>query len=1161
MQRAIDESDPDWRFLRNARSPGEYEYMQGMARNARERRAQREAYDGWVAPLLGTMLSPEMLASAVFIPGAIGRGALYSGTRVGGLVGGVELANEALRHQNDPTMTVAESAFAVGVSTLFAGAIGGGLGALGQREATRLAAQMGEEIAAMGGVSKFTERLMYGEDVATVVRLADGTRMPEGRGESGVHFDPVNRTVTMSAADVQRGWQNKDWRRLGLDDELFPNASSWGEFLIRYEVEKAPKVVDPNATFAPMVADAEGALDRALKSFQTWRIDNRRGLQNMAARMVHRLADTPYKRVHRSALTAEARDLVDAIGADAAFASVAERGGRTIGASVAMMTPELVQGRGTMLKLAEDMAYEKYLAQGVERSNPRIGDVPIRKSFMEGRLSDGSRGMDVPTFRREATLAYITGERSGIEAVDEYADALAKFYEAFQRDLTEINLTNRPTIVARMETLRARVAKIEAKIASIEANPRGMTDKAGKARQSMLQEKAEIEVELDMLADKPVTPVRAHNYFTRIWSRQAMRQYPVTFKKLIAREFRKHPEGWIWKKQEGGAAVLTRHKFDMDEESLQRRVDEFFEDTLNGRVMSGKEHTPGTAASFARMRLLEFENKDLVDVPLDPSEGMGRADFIETDAQLVANTYAQRMGPSIADARRFDFGSGADRGFEEALQDVLDREAAAFKGSAKARDKHLLAIDRDIRTMRDRVLRRLVDEPDRFDNRSVAVLKNMSHLAYMGLSGIATIPDAGKLVMAHGVSEVASGAMRVLDDSVGSTKLAKNEMRQAGGMADVALNIAVSRMAEVGTDPIYQNMFERALRGGVNKFFIANGLAPLTVSMRAFDGVIRQHRLVTDAVALAGGKASAEQTEFLAQYGIGEAMAKRIASQPWEKHTEDGYLLANTEAWGDAGAVRAFRAALVQGGENTILLASAADKPTLVDGVVHFRAGRPVVDRLAEAMGLRKVTVKAGSNEDGSKRIAGAYWRAQSGIYGMPFTYWNYGLAATNKVLATSLENPSSAALSGIAAMLGLGYISSELRFAVSGHHFTWDAMTLPEKMVHIVDKSGTAGILPDVMFKAQGAVMATTGFNPLPFDKRGGRESTPADIAFDIMGAPSSIARSLVQGGFEAASGQGTDRLSWAGPGRNYPATRWIYEAINDASEPSAGPHVSGRF
>ena len=211
-------------------------------------------------------------------------------------------------------------------------------------------------------------------------------------------------------------------------------------------------------------------------------------------------------------------------------------------------------------------------------------------------------------------------------------------------------------------------------------------------------------------------------------------------------------------------------------------------------------------------------------------------------------------------------------------------------------------------------------------------------------------------------------------------------------------------------------------------------------------------------------------------------------------------------------------------------MASAADRPALVQGALHFRAN-PGVDKLAKRFGWTRVN-------DG-------YWRVQSGLLGLPFQFWNFGFAAMNKITAAALENPNARMLTGLAMMAGLGYMVETMRTPASVRE-KWDAT---ETIYRVIHRAGLAGLLTDWAFTAQDVAGMATGVNINPFAgyRYGDEAPGPGEAAFGVLGAGPAVARNAILGSYSAAHGDpdGARMLSWAMPFRNYPVVGGV---INDA-------------
>lgn len=365
-------------------------------------------------------------------------------------------------------------------------------------------------------------------------------------------------------------------------------------------------------------------------------------------------------------------------------------------------------------------------------------------------------------------------------------------------------------------------------------------------------------------------------------------------------------------------------------------------------------------------------------------------------------------------------------------------------------EDHWAPIQRDLIHLRDRVTNRVVRAPDRWDNRTATNLRNWSHLTFMGMSALSTIPEIGMLIARHGVGRVWQGTLGTLDDATrAALKANVDEMRKAGAILDIVQGSALSHFAETGVDAIHGTRLERWLRTGANRYFMWNGLAPITARLKEIDAGIRVHDMVEriDRVAMLGKGADKSDLQELARWGISRADAERMAQEPIIQ-TDEGHWLANTDAWGDEELVRKFRAAIAQGNENTILMATAADKSTIVDGAIFIRKGGRA----------DKYAVRAGLESEGD------YWRIQSGLMSLPFTFWSYGLAATNKIMIAGLDEPSARKLGGIAAMVGLGYMVS----SVKTPDYIWDRKDPGEKILDAIDQSGIMGVLSNAKGIAQ---------------------------------------------------------------------------------------------
>lgn len=493
---------------------------------------------------------------------------------------------------------------------------------------------------------------------------------------------------------------------------------------------------------------------------------------------------------------------------------------------------------------------------------------------------------------------------------------------------------------------------------------------------------------------------------------------------------------------------------------------------------------------------------------LRPMEARGKEIEADVRAQRAQNPWSEPdllFGddfPSLASVRE---GPDLSRGFEE----------------------HWAPMERDFMHLRDRVTNRVIRSPDRWDNRAATVMRNWSQLVMMGGAALPAIQEFGMLSARHGLKRMLREVFMEMDDATRAARRASvEEMRAAGAITEVLNGTALARFAETGMDSVQGTNVERWTRTAANKYFLWNGLATVADRLKELDAGIRVHDMTAriDRVARSSSP-DVGDLEELARWGISRETAQRMADQPIYR-SQEGHWFANTDAWGDEDLVRTFRSAIRQGNENTILMATAADKPIIADGTIYLRKS-PLVNQYAERAGLPS---------------EGQYWRIQSGLLTLPFSFWNYGFAATNKILLAGLDEPSTRMLVGISVMAGIGYLVNGVRTPED----RWANMSMTDKIGGAIEQSGFLGVLTNYGHLAQTAAIGATGVNPLPFEPRNGFMPSRMDAGLEFMGAGPAVLRNAVQGPLTGDVNQ----ASWAVPFRNHLLLKDMLDGVVDRLE-----------
>tara|TARA_B100000212_G_scaffold116838_2_gene87186 strand:+ start:11394 stop:15392 length:3999 start_codon:yes stop_codon:yes gene_type:complete len=237
--------------------------------------------------------------------------------------------------------------------------------------------------------------------------------------------------------------------------------------------------------------------------------------------------------------------------------------------------------------------------------------------------------------------------------------------------------------------------------------------------------------------------------------------------------------------------------------------------------------------------------------------------------------------------------------------------------------------------------------------------------------------------------------------------------------------------------------------------------------------------------------------------------------------------------------VSTFRSALNSGILNTILAATPADRPIINDGVVF------VPHHIAKRFGYAE-----------DKMFKG-YSRIENGFLALPFQFYSYTLANVNKMVGAMAHGQLKNRALGITTMLGLGYLSTQMRYSISGAEFAWDEMSAQDRFARAWDASGITALYSDLFYQtlhtslALGGPNITNGVIAPKFPHKPSflaqklQESTGIiglDAAANMAGAGASISLDLADGAVQFLAGEyGEGAKKFA---RNLPFARmWFWK------------------
>lgn len=434
------------------------------------------------------------------------------------------------------------------------------------------------------------------------------------------------------------------------------------------------------------------------------------------------------------------------------------------------------------------------------------------------------------------------------------------------------------------------------------------------------------------------------------------------------------------------------------------------------------------------------------------------ADFIVTNPVQVMRVYTQRVAPKYEFNKQY-----GGRSVDQVLADIETDMYSAGKTTKQVNETR-----KDFLHLYDRVVGRVITNPDRLDQKAVTMLRDLAQLNYLGSAGFSTVPDFAKILMEHDLGNVMKGLTGILKDS--RVRMTAKEGRLAGEILEILQGDTHMRLVEDLTNNPLERGYQRKMSIARNLFYNLNGLAPMTNMMKKLDSIIRQHELIEFAIKDAKGTAKRSEIEYLRRYNIDNNTSKNISKLHDDgviqntKEDGNGVYLANTEKWLENGisedTLDTFRGSLNNGIMNTILMGTPADKPIIADGVVYIP---------------QWIGKKFGLKEDGRYK---GYTRIETGLAGLPFQFWSYSFAAANKITAAMATGQAKNRAAASLLALGLGYVSLEVKSRWSGPavEAMWDNMPLEDQLARSFDASGLAAMYSDLFYTAMNTSLALGG-------------------------------------------------------------------------------------
>ena len=706
-----------------------------------------------------------------------------------------------------------------------------------------------------------------------------------------------------------------------------------------------------------------------------------------------KLVSTPFKRVLQADLPTSTKKFMTQIGADGGLSQMLNKAGQGI-SSVFMRS---------VTYMGDYYAHSRKL-NGIYHNFMNQTNQPI------GMGSAGFREF-AERLARERILREAQPNRARLSRFEEeFINEMDLFYTKYGNDMLDNGLlATKDSITRQIDNLKTTIEDIRNQIRT-ETNPRAKVN----LREILGKQKGKLKDSEDLLASG-YNPQYRGVYYPRYFNIDAIANDMDGFKTILRDWYTANP--------------LNPNATASD---IERSVNKTVDKILNKQNLEDDFMGYGLSKHL-RHRELDIPNHLLLD-------------FIEINPLDTAMYYMMRTGSKIEFANTFK---------GKSMDDLVDMEELAMIRHGN-NAQTISQAKQDLYQMYDRVVGTPVQRPDALNRRISRALTDWTAYAFLGRAGLSSLPELGMIIMQHASKQGALGLGQLGGTLKGLTDLkalglSAKEVQIAGEALDMILGVAQNRMYEDFLRSPFTKGLSKLNEQGKRVFYTANLLAPITQITKQMTGILGQHSLIDRSIRLVNGTIDQEGIELLARYGLTPRDArkiKKLVDDGTVQTSETGRLfLANTESWGDQKLVRKFRGALASMTRNTIINATPADKPKIIDGVVYARMN-PVLKAMGYKVDKRTSTM--------GYEVA----RIENGLMALPFQFWNYTLGATTKILTAGFDNERSGKLAGYSTMIALGYLTLYLKNPTS-----FSNMDYEDQLTRAIDQTGITGIYSDLFY------------------------------------------------------------------------------------------------
>ena len=692
-------------------------------------------------------------------------------------------------------------------------------------------------------------------------------------------------------------------------------------------------------------------------------------------------------------------------------------------------------------------------------------------------------GQTVKQFTTEANRKRIFQEEASSEAEAKLIAAYAEFYGTYGDRIDAID-SNGNRIQQRINIMKRDHARATSRLEMVNITPRTRAYFENRIKE-LEDNQARYESALSVVQSGQSRGQVREPFFNRVWNHDEIEKNIDEFRAILKEHYTQNPSIPHYNES---TKLFERKVISLDDNSVDEAVENTI-DSILGELDPYDTDMMASLASSNRLahRLIDIENKKVFN-------------FIMNDPKVAMQNYGDRVSAKLHWDKIFKGKSPKEVWTE--IEDQLRVDGYDDKFINKARLQY--------NVLEGRVMSSPLRNPDRWDFKWAQRLKEFASLDYLSTSGIASVPDFGRIIMEFDHADTMTGVFKMFNSP--DFRQAMRDVKDEFGEAlDIALGAAHQRL-ETGfsRDIDTEGLWNQTRQAG----HILNGLGPITELMKTFDGALRVHTLIKYAKNHADGTASQYESDYMTRYGFTVAEMKEIVEKA-PLQMSGKFNLAQIHAWEVSGVSKnttlKFRNAVNTGILNTVVSATPADRPTMSDGVLYMPTH--IVHKLPWGKNLKEDELNKG------------YIRVESGAMTLPFQFYSFMFASMNKVTNAYATGHVKNRVTGAVAALGLGYISVMLKTP----DYIWDRMEEKDKLARAFDYSGLASLHSTLIFDSMQQTLAAGGdpyFSKF-VDPKFRQEPNAADFVTGFTGAATSSMLDIGRGAGAIASGEFKEGLN----------------------------------